>query len=762
MQPFFWPISKAHTCDNRSVFNCCIMRVRLIIFFLGVLCLYRGALQAQFTPVPLSGFSQDVFAEGPPNSLVTTTMELDAIGSNKVMYNRAFAAFAGITAGLPDNGTLVSGADTYQLAGYTANNALFVKRGETFSLDLVTPAPYGRIRVLCFSTEGPSNINIDLFFSDGSNTNYITNYSLADWFFGTSNIVISGFGRCPRVATGPYTPDGLPSNPKFYYVDITLNCADKAKALSRLRFSNVSTSGNAPFPNAVFLAVSGLSYTQAVNPVVTPAGCAGNDGSIAINVSGSSGPYLYSWNTNPVQTGATATGLAPGTYTCTVVDAGGCSNSYTQTVPLNNNSSLAATASPMAVCPGAAVQLSATVSSGPLTSFTWTPGNLTGTSVTVNPSVTTTYTVNGSNTLGCTATTSVTVTVNPVPAQPVINPVTICSGATATLVVQSPQPGYTYNWYTAATGGTAFSSGNSYTTPALTANTTYYVDAVNTTACVSAVRTPVTVIVTPLPAAPAVSGISICPGTNGLLTVSNPQAGLTYNWYAASTGGTVLASGPSYTAVNVTAATSYFVEAVTSGGCSSTTRGAATISLLAPLPQPVVTVTNTTFTSLTFSWTAIPGATGYEVSSNGGASYLPPSSGPAGTSHTVSGLAGNTTIILQVRALGVQSCETSLLSAPVSGTTLSTKEIFVPNVFTPNGDGRNDILFVYGNYVASIQFRVFNQWGQLIFLSTNLSSGWDGKYNGQAQPVGVYAYTLKVVLQDGVIMHKKGSFNLVR
>jgi len=356
----------------------------------------------------------------------------------------------------------------------------------------------------------------------------------------------------------------------------------------------------------------------------------------------------------------------------------------------------------------------------------------------------------------------VTVTVNPVPASPVVNNLTICSGATALLQVQTPQPGFTYNWYDATTAGTLLTTGTSYTTPALSSTTTYYVEAINTTGCLSVARTPVIVTITNLPAAPTVNGAIVCSGSNAVLSVTNPQAGLAYNWYSVATGGASLASGTSFTANNVTANTTYYVESVTTGGCTSTTRTPVTVSLLQQLSQPVVTLTNTTFTSLTFSWNTVPGATGYQVTTNGGATYQTPSSGATGTTHTVSGLTGNTTVIIQVRALGVQPCETSLLSAPVSGTTFSSKEIFVPNVFTPNGDGKNDVLLVYGNYVASIQLRIFNQWGQLIFVSDNMSNGWNGTYRGQQQPAGVYAYILKVVLQDGIIVNKKGSISLIR
>ena len=67
---------------------------------------------AQFSPIAVTGFSQDVIAEAGPSPLATTTMELDAIGSNKVMYSQAFANFAGITNGLPNNGLLFSGLDS--------------------------------------------------------------------------------------------------------------------------------------------------------------------------------------------------------------------------------------------------------------------------------------------------------------------------------------------------------------------------------------------------------------------------------------------------------------------------------------------------------------------------------------------------------------------------------------------------------------------------------------------------------------------------
>jgi gliding motility-associated-like protein len=90
------------------------------------------------------------------------------------------------------------------------------------------------------------------------------------------------------------------------------------------------------------------------------------------------------------------------------------------------------------------------------------------------------------------------------------------------------------------------------------------------------------------------------------------------------------------------------------------------------------------------------------------------------------------------------------------------KDVFVPNVFTPNGDGKNDKLFAYGNYIDKLEMRIFNQWGQQIAFINSLSQGWDGTQNGKPQPVGVYVYVLKAVMSDGRIIQLKGSITLLR
>jgi gliding motility-associated-like protein len=90
------------------------------------------------------------------------------------------------------------------------------------------------------------------------------------------------------------------------------------------------------------------------------------------------------------------------------------------------------------------------------------------------------------------------------------------------------------------------------------------------------------------------------------------------------------------------------------------------------------------------------------------------------------------------------------------------KDVFVPNVFSPNRDGKNDLLYVYGNYITKVDMHIFNQWGQEIAKITNKTQGWDGTHKGNAQPVGVYVYVLKAELSDGRIVNLKGSITLIR
>ena len=87
---------------------------------------------------------------------------------------------------------------------------------------------------------------------------------------------------------------------------------------------------------------------------------------------------------------------------------------------------------------------------------------------------------------------------------------------------------------------------------------------------------------------------------------------------------------------------------------------------------------------------------------------------------------------------------------------------FIPNSFSPNGDGNNDVFEIYGENIKTVNLRVFNRWGELVYESTNLLKGWDGYYKGQLQYPGVYTYDAEIIFLDDTKTEKHGSITLLR
>lgn len=88
----------------------------------------------------------------------------------------------------------------------------------------------------------------------------------------------------------------------------------------------------------------------------------------------------------------------------------------------------------------------------------------------------------------------------------------------------------------------------------------------------------------------------------------------------------------------------------------------------------------------------------------------------------------------------------------------------VPNAFTPNGDGKNDVFRVLNAVKAeNLELLVFNRWGQLVFKTTNWKQGWDGKLNGNLQPASVYVWLLRYTQRDTKKeVTQKGTVTLIR
>lgn len=88
--------------------------------------------------------------------------------------------------------------------------------------------------------------------------------------------------------------------------------------------------------------------------------------------------------------------------------------------------------------------------------------------------------------------------------------------------------------------------------------------------------------------------------------------------------------------------------------------------------------------------------------------------------------------------------------------------IFVPNIFSPDGNGQNDVLFVDGSGIETVEIVIYNRWGNLIFSSTSLTQGWDGTYKGKQVNQGVFVYYVKGKFVDGKAFEQKGTITLVR
>jgi len=89
-------------------------------------------------------------------------------------------------------------------------------------------------------------------------------------------------------------------------------------------------------------------------------------------------------------------------------------------------------------------------------------------------------------------------------------------------------------------------------------------------------------------------------------------------------------------------------------------------------------------------------------------------------------------------------------------------DIFIPNIFSPNGDGQNDVLYVRGQGIEQLTFVVYNRWGQKVFETKDPNHGWDGTINGKPAETGVYVYHVNAVLHDGMTVSRHGNVTLVR
>ena len=100
--------------------------------------------------------------------------------------------------------------------------------------------------------------------------------------------------------------------------------------------------------------------------------------------------------------------------------------------------------------------------------------------------------------------------------------------------------------------------------------------------------------------------------------------------------------------------------------------------------------------------------------------------------------------------------------------TCSGDQLFIPNTFTPNNDGFNDMFYPQGKGLSTVQrFSVYNRWGELIFDRQNIplndpAAVWNGTYKGDPLKPDVFVYVVRAVCEDGQPVEIKGDISLIR
>lgn len=462
----------------------------------------------------------------------------------------------------------------------------------------------------------------------------------------------------------------------------------------------------------------------------------GNTGTDTATVTGGTPGYTYLWSPFGGTT-ATATGLTPGSYTVLVTDANGCT-AFSPVVIITEPPLLTSTSNQInELCFGGSTASTWVIPNGgtPQYNYIWSPTG--GNGATASNLAAGNYTVIVTDANGCTNVDTYTITQ---PTQLIVDPnpssQVICAGFTANISLTNGggTPGYTYNWSNANTS-------SSQTVSPLT-TTIYAVTVTDANGC-SAVTFD-TVTVTQLPVVTATSS-AVCWGDSSTLTATG---GPTYHW---SNGATT----QSITVLDTV--TTYYTVYVTANGCTSLTVTDSAVILGTKITAAFTPDSSTGYMALLVNFTN---------HSTGGSNYFwyfgDTLSGPLDSSYDTNPFhlydsAGNYRVLLiVVNQFGCWDTVSEYI-------TVEKKSHFnVNNVFTPNGDGKNDIWIPDYFNITSAHVIIFNRWGEKIKDWTTLT-GWDGTISGGGLcPDGTYYYIINATGVDGVIYNTHGYLELIR
>lgn len=479
-----------------------------------------------------------------------------------------------------------------------------------------------------------------------------------------------------------------------------------------------------------------------------------NDANGTATVAGSGGvlPYTYSWNTNPVQTTQTAVNMPAGNFLASVIDANGCigQTSIIMLNPMPINTAVSAT-HPI-ICPQQTTDLLATASggSGNTYVFVWNNNLGVGPLKTVSPVQETYYTVQAYDANNCPGSVAgIWIKVNHIDSVKLEahgnGPV--CKGDEANVwaVLHNGIGAYQYVWNMGIGNG----AGPHTIQPNQSA---MYVVSI-TDVCHNSKSDSVYIQVNPLP------DVTILPqqikgcGTADAVWVNQApgHAGYTY-WWVFGDGNTSSAQAPIH-AYGTSGTYQVILTVTTAAGCKKSDTTTVTAEVFPQskadfeaTPDEVsvfegsIRFTNLSHDAHYWSWTFGDGGTSTEMN----------------PTHLYKEK-GTYTVTLYVN--NKWNCPDEI-SKEIN--ILPEFTFWIPNAFTPDNDGKNEIFKGKGEEIDEFSMYIFDRWGHEIFQTQSLDYGWDGTINGNMAPVGVYVYLVKLKDFRGKAHHYEGHVSLIR
>lgn len=422
----------------------------------------------------------------------------------------------------------------------------------------------------------------------------------------------------------------------------------------------------------------------------------------------------------------------------------GCIDTITKSIPILNRPSLNLPFRDTLICSIDTLTLRSNISSG---SVLWTPINgpnknrilnASTTNPLVFPKDTTRYYVSV-NDNGCINTDSVNVNVLQFIAVKAGVDTGICK--TDTFRLRPISDALSYVW-TASTGEKVQSIKNPLVQPL---SLTKYSVIANLGKCQA--KDSFTVKVAPYPAANASADVTICFGSR--VQINGSGTGSVFTW---SPTNTLINENTLTPIAGPTKTTTYVLTATDTIGCPKPKTDTVVVTVIPPIRAYAGADTS-----------VVPGQP-LQLSASGGTGYVwdPATflSDPA-IANPIATFDGSVDSLTYTVTVSEGSCvATDQITVRVFK---NGPDILVPSAFTPDGDGKNDVMrpIVLG-IVKLNYFSIYNRWGQMVFTTSEINKGWDGNFSGTAQPAGTYVYQASGTDYTGKVILKKGTVVLIR